>query len=560
MTLLHPLILFIFILTAPFVGALWPLPRNMQTGSTALRLADDFDIKFSLAHASSDLRDAVSRTMSFLRTDKLERLVVGRGATDGQIVTKAKSLSSLTLTLLSDEPTRSIYEEAIAPLGDRDEHYNLRIPDDESSATLTANSMLGLFRGLTTFAQLWYYYNGHVYMLEAPLEIDDLPAFPYRGLMLDTCRNFFPVDDIKRTLDAMSWVKSKLIPLKMSVFHWHIVDSQSFPLQVPDFEEISQRGAYSPNYIYSPSDVEDIVLYAGMRGIDVVVEIDTPGHTAIISESHPEHVACPQFTPWSEFANEPPAGQLRLTSFTTNFTVALLSSIVKLFPSTMFSAGGDEVNMNCYAQDQEMRDYLNSSGQTLNDALSNFVQNIQAMLIGEGKTPLISEEMILENDLNVSNNTIVLVWMSSTHVPAVTKKGLRVVFAASDYVFLDCGAGAWVGNDVDGISWCDPLKTWQKTYSVNPLANLTEEESKMVIGGQHLLWTEQSSSSNLDPITWPRAASAAEVFWSGPGGNVSTVLPRLHDMAYRMVQRGVRAIPLQPQWCALRPGACDLTH
>jgi hexosaminidase len=73
-----------------------------------------------------------------------------------------------------------------------------------------------------------------------------------------------------------------------------------------------------------------------------------------------------------------------------------------------------------------------------------------------------------------------------------------------------------------------------------------------------LLWAEQAGPSNLDSIVWPRAAASAEVFWSGPGGDVNTALPRLNDIAYRFVQRGAKAIPLQPHWCALRPGACNM--
>lgn len=95
-----------------------------------------------------------------------------------------------------------------------------------------------------------------------------------------------------------------------------------------------------------------------------------------------------------------------------------------------------------------------------------------------------------------------------------------------------------------------------------------------MLGGQHLLWTEQSGPENLDPIVWPRAAASAEVFWTGPvinnggGGNgsgsddgrdVRTALPRLHELGYRFRRRGVRAISLQPEWCALRPFKCDLT-
>ena len=97
-----------------------------------------------------------------------------------------------------------------------------------------------------------------------------------------------------------------------------------------------------------------------------------------------------------------------------------------------------------------------------------------------------------------------------------------------------------------------------KAYSFNPLANITKDQEQLVLGGQQLLWTEQAGPSNLESIAWPRAAASAEVFWSGPGGDVKTALPRLHDLAYRYVQRGVKAIALQPEWCALRPGKCDL--
>ena len=79
-----------------------------------------------------------------------------------------------------------------------------------------------------------------------------------------------------------------------------------------------------------------------------------------------------------------------------------------------------------------------------------------------------------------------------------------------------------------------------------------------ILTGEQALWTEQSGPENLDPIVWPRAAASAEVFWTGPGGNGSEALPRLHDVAFRLRQRGVKAIQLQPMWCALRAGKCNL--
>ncbi|KAF8499849.1 glycoside hydrolase superfamily [Russula emetica] len=188
---------------------------------------------------------------------------------------------------------------------------------------------------------------------------------PYHGFMLDTARKFFPVSDIEQTLDAMSWIH-------LNTFHWHIVDSQSFLLVMPNFQDIAQKGAYSADSVYTPQDVAHIVSYAGARGIDVLVKINTSGHTAVISKAHPEHIACAEATPWSTYMNEPPAGQLRLASpGTINFTVGMLSSVAGLFPSKLFSTGGDEINAQCYAG-RTLEQALDAFTQVMHGALKNF--------------------------------------------------------------------------------------------------------------------------------------------------------------------------------------------
>ncbi|KAJ3566885.1 hypothetical protein NP233_g6718 [Leucocoprinus birnbaumii] len=553
-------LLYAFLLFTPAL-AIWPRPRNLTTGSTPLRLSSSFAIKLSgISQVPQDLTDAIQRTTTFLKTDKLQALVPDRGASSSSTVKSAGTLQSLTVKLSqSSGSVKSISADATAGLGVANESYTLQIPASGGTATLTASSALGLFRGLTTFGQLWYDLDGTTYLLNAPIQITDSPSYPYRGFMLDTSRNYFPVDDIKRTLDAMSWVK-------INHFHWHVVDSQSFPLVVPGFEELSQKGAYSSSEVYTPDNIKDIVAYAAARGIDIMIEVDTPGHTAVISKSHPEHVACPEATPWSSFANEPPAGQLRLTSSaTTQFTVNLFKAVSSMFPSKLLSTGGDELNTNCYSKDAQTQQDLKSQGKTLEQALDTFTQATHSALRTAGKTPVVWEgapqsyqavrltltssiEMALEHTVKLGNDTVVLVWISSDHVAAVAQKGFRLIHAASDFFYLDCGGGGWVGDNINGNSWCDPFKTWQKSYSFNPTAGLTSAQAKLVVGGQQLLWTEQSGPSNLDSIAWPRAASSAELFWSGPGGDVRTALPRLHDVAYRFIQRGVKAIPLQPRW------------
>ena len=158
--------------------ALWPAPRQITTGSTALKLSPGFRISTTgIKNVPSDLTDAIARTMSFIANDQLQALVVDRGASSAAVVKAAKSLSSLTLSLKSTGAVKSISEEAIVPLESRVEGYTLVIPADGSAATLQANSTLGLFRGLTTFGQVWYELNGNAYTLQAPFHIVDSPAF-----------------------------------------------------------------------------------------------------------------------------------------------------------------------------------------------------------------------------------------------------------------------------------------------------------------------------------------------------------------------------------------------
>ncbi|ESK95657.1 glycoside hydrolase family 20 protein [Moniliophthora roreri MCA 2997] len=554
---------FLLVACLHLVAGLWPMPRSLETGDDLLKLADGFDFAISIPEAPQDLVDAVTRAKTLLQNDKLQLLVPDRGASKSDALKNAKTLPGLTLGLTDDVPVRPIATEATDDIQARDESYSLSVPSDGTAATLTANTTLGLLRGLTTFGQLWYDLEGTTYTTIAPATIvNDAPAYPHRGVMLDTSRNFYPVPDVKRLLDAMSWVK-------MSTFHWHITDSQSWPLGIAEFPELAAKGAYSAEETFSPSDIQDLVTYAAERGIDVIMEIDNPGHTAIVGASHPEHVACYEGT--GRTVGEPPAGQLRLASDATlNFTLDVLSSVAKTLPSKFFATGGDEVNVPCYDQDEQTQQELSSSGRTLEEALGDFVDATHDILRGIGKTPVVWEEMVLEHNITLKNDTVALVWISSQHAASIVAKNIRIIHAPSDYFYLDCGGGGWLGGDT-GDSWCDPFKNWQRAYTFDPLANITAEQQHLVLGGQQLLWSEQSGAENLDPIVWPRAASSAEVFWTGAvlpdgtpriagiNGNVTmktNLLARMHDMRARLVQRGVRAINIQPKWCALRPERC----
>jgi hexosaminidase len=108
------------------------------------------------------------------------------------------------------------------------------------------------------------------------VKIEDAPTFPYRGVMLDTARNYYTVEDILRTIDGMSYNK-------LNVFHWHITDSQSFPLQLETVPELGSKGAYTLHgklLGYTKKDVKRIISYARERGVRIIPELDMPAHTA----------------------------------------------------------------------------------------------------------------------------------------------------------------------------------------------------------------------------------------------------------------------------------------
>ncbi len=149
------------------------------------------------------------------------------------------------------------------------ENYSLII--DTKGAVIESQTIWGAIRGLETFSQLVKHVGVNQFIVYEVI-IKDSPRFPHRGLLVDTSRHYIPVDVLQQNLDAMSYNK-------LNVFHWHIVDDQSFPYVSKRFPDLSIKGAYdSETHIYTPNDVKNIIEYARERGIRVIAEFDSPGH------------------------------------------------------------------------------------------------------------------------------------------------------------------------------------------------------------------------------------------------------------------------------------------
>lgn len=164
-----------------------------------------------------------------------------------------------------------------------DESYTFNITSD-GSAYLSAATVFGALRGLESFSQ-WVVYDFYLQQYTVqPVVVIDEPRFQYRGIMLDVSRHFIPVPGILNVIDAMSFVK-------LNVLHLHLIDTQSWPIVVPEYPRLSHWGAYSNfSHTYSPDDIANIVNYAHMRGVRVIPEIDTPAHSDILTRIYPEYM------------------------------------------------------------------------------------------------------------------------------------------------------------------------------------------------------------------------------------------------------------------------------
>ncbi|KAK1282690.1 Beta-hexosaminidase 2 [Acorus calamus] len=494
-------------------------------------------------------------------------------------VTSSPALHALSITV----------HDLLAPLHHgTDETYTLSIPSNDATAYLTAETAWGAMRGLETFSQLAW---GDPVLVPVDVRVTDGPLFPHRGLMLDTSRNYHPVKDLLRTVRAMS-------ANKLNVFHWHVTDSHSFPLVLPSVPGLAEKGSYGPGMRYSPSDVKRVVDYAMGYGVRVVPEIDAPGHTGSWAEAYPDIVTCanmfwmPEGVEWADrLAAEPGTGQLNpLKPETYRVVRDVLRDVAALFPEPFLHAGADEIAPGCWKTDPTVRSFL-SDGGTLSELLELYINSTHPYIVSLNRTVVYWEDVLLDPTVYVGpemlprESTILQTWNNGpNNTKRIVEAGYRVIVSSSDFYYLDCGHGDFLGNDSrydrqtgddpgnpfnynggSGGSWCGPFKTWQRVYDYDITYNLTDAEAELVLGGEVALWSEQADQTVLDARLWPRASAMAETLWSGNRDSTgkkryAEATDRLNEWRYRMVGRGINAEPIQPLWCATRPGMCNLVQ
>ena len=291
---------------------------------------------------------------------------------------------------------------------------------------LSGDTVWGIIRGLETLNQLVYTTGGDAFV--RGIKIDDSPRFAHRGLLIDTARHFIPVPTIIQNLEMMSLNK-------MNVFHWHIVDDQSFPYESSRFPALSKEGAFSSNQTYTSKDVEFIIEYARFRGIRVIVEFDIPGHTSSFGKAYPQLLinAMPEYraSRVADFTNC--TCPMNVTSPSTiGFLTQFFNEIAEVFPDSYIHTGGDEVKYDCCIENPNLSEYMNFNGPSLTSLTAAFIEKTNKLLRNVNKKSIVWQEAF-EMQAHLSADTIIEVWKDWGSADVrywlnkITNSGFRVI-------------------------------------------------------------------------------------------------------------------------------------
>ncbi|KAI5608257.1 beta-hexosaminidase subunit beta isoform 2 precursor [Silurus asotus] len=417
--------------------SLWPLPQKYKTNPAAFKLSP-FSFRFVHAKDSSAgpscslLQNAFRRYFNYIFDLKEQR--------ENQDQVLESELTELQVQITSSDPECDGY-----PSLNSDESYQLSV--DQPAAVLKASNVWGALRGLETFSQLVYKDNYGAVTINKT-DVSDFPRFAHRGILLDSSRHFLPLKVILANLEAMAMNK-------FNVFHWHIVDDNSFPFMSQTFPDISQSGAYHPyTHVYTPADVKMVIEFARLRGIRVVAEFDTPGHTQSWGAGQPG-LLTPCYSGSSPSGTFGPVNPILNSTY--DFMTSLFKEISNVFPDAYIHLGGDEVDFSCWKSNPDVQKFMAQQGfgQDFKKLESYYIQRLLDIVKATNKGYMVWQE-VFDNGVKLKADTVVEVWINSNlekELLNVTEAGFNTILAAPWYL--------------DYISYG---QDWQHYYKVEPLS------------------------------------------------------------------------------------------
>lgn len=300
-----------------------------------------------------------------------------------------------------------------------DESYSLKI--SRRGVAIKVTSVEGLNRALSTLLQLSEKRDGQLYF--PYVEINDAPQYAWRGLLLDTSRNYFSVETIKRQLDAMA-------SAKLNVFHWHLTDDQGWRMESRRYPRLTS--AASEGQYYTQSQIRDVVVYASDRGIQVLPEIDFPGHTSAFAVAYPELMSKKmEYSMTSEWGVHKP-----LLDPTNPAVYELIDGLVEemttLFPFPYIHIGGDEVNPAHWRENRKIQQFMQENNIEDFHGLHLYFNERVAKIFQKHNRKLIGWDEILHE--NLSKEFVVQSWRGHDSLIDAASKGYKSILSTGFYL------------------------------------------------------------------------------------------------------------------------------
>ncbi|MGE5106781.1 MAG: beta-N-acetylhexosaminidase, partial [Sphingobacteriales bacterium] len=417
------------------------------------------------------------------------------------------------------------------------EGYQLKV--SSTGVSITANETAGLFYGLQTLLQLFpadvEKKDGlkNVPITLPAVSITDYPRFGWRGLMFDVARHFFTKQDVKDFIDQM-------IKYKYNLLHLHLTDDEGWRIEIKSLPQLTSVGAWNVkkvghfgdfsapepdeprNYggFFTQEDMKEIINYAKERFVNILPEVDVPGHSLAAIASYPELSCTPEAKDYKVRSGEkimewPVGGHFYGLIDNTlcpanekvyEFLDKVFTEIAQLFPFEYIHMGGDETARNFWEKTEAIKELMKRENlKDLNEVQSYFVKRVEKIVMSKGKK-LIGWDEILEGGL--APNAAVMSWRGIKGGIEAAKQNHEVVMSPTTFAYLDYVQG----NKILEPPVYETLRL-RKVYQFEPVPDSVDP--KYIKGGQGNIWTEQMCiTRHLQYMVWPRAFAIAEALWS----------------------------------------------
>jgi hexosaminidase len=388
-------------------------------------------------------------------------------------------LSSLDISSVSFAVTKVRLSLVNQPdLGN--EGYRLVIADD---INISAQTDTGLFYAVQTLKQLLPVDKQASYKLPR-VDITDVPQYAWRGSMVDVARHFFGIEYLKKHIERMA-------AFKLNKLHLHLSDDQGWRMEIKKYPKLTSVGGSTqagggPGGFYTQDELKDLVAFAAQHNIEIIPELDMPGHVQAAIASYNE-LACDNVTNLGLYIGlDVGFSALCLTKpeVIYPFVKDVLTEVVSVFPSQYIHIGGDEIKHALYPE------FIDKTGQIVKDLNRTMVGWEEA---SAGK--------------NLSSDTLLQLWNDNYDIQSATDRNIHLILSPCSYFYLDHGN---YSGQPETYTWCRgqgiPL---ERVYSFNP------QKYSLVTGIEAPVWSEVvTSEAALDNRIWPRLAAVAEIAWS----------------------------------------------